>query len=311
MSSQSVDAVEVGGIQISPGERRQLRLSLGCRPDGSPLGIPVVVINGSRPGPRLGIIAGIHGDEYEGPEGLRRFLAGVNPATICGTIIAVLQANPLAHEAHTRTGAVDYLDLNRAFPGNRDGFVTERIADLLVREVVEKSDFLIDLHSGGLAYDLVPYVGFNSTPGAVGEASFALARSFGIELLYGSTPFPHVLRLEAAKRDVPAILVEVGGDGRLQADLVPVVQRGLENAARHLGLLEGAPHSLPTVNRVLQAPPGGKDIPPGSRWSRQSPACRLPAIRSHQHEPLGSPGWSPGPPRRSGYSAPRPGAASR
>jgi uncharacterized protein len=260
MSSQSVDAVEVGGISVAPGERRHLRLSLGCRPDGSPLGIPVVVINGARPGPRLGVIAGIHGDEYEGPEGLRRFLAGIDPAAVCGTVVAVLQANPLAHEAHTRTGAVDYLDLNRAFPGNPDGFVTERMADLLVREVVEKSDFLIDLHGGGLAYDLVPYVGFNSTPGAVGEASFALARSFGIELLYGSTPFPHVLRLEAAIRDIPAILVEVGGDGRLRADLIPVVHQGLENAALHLGLLEGAPRSLPAVNRVLKAPPGGEFV---------------------------------------------------
>ena len=258
--SLTAETIEVGGIRVSPGERQHLRLPLGCRPDGTPLGLPVVVVNGAKPGPRLGIIAGIHGDEYEGPEGLRRFLAGIDPATLCGTIIAVLQANPLAHEVHARTGAVDYLDLNRAFPGNPHGFLTERIADLLVREVVEGSDFLIDLHGGGLAYDLVPYVGFNSTPGPVGEASFALARSFGIELLYGSTPFPHVLRLEAAKRDIPAILVEVGGDGRLRMDLVPVVQRGLENAARHLGLLEGPPPSRPAGYRVLKAPPGGEFV---------------------------------------------------
>jgi uncharacterized protein len=256
----TVERIEVGGASVPPGERRHLRLPLGCRPDGSPLGLPVVAINGARSGPRLGIIAGIHGDEYEGPEGLRRFLLGIDPATVRGTIIAALQANPLAHEVHARAGAVDQLDLNRAFPGNPHGFLTERIADLLVREIVEQSDYLIDLHSGGLAYDLVPYVGFNSTPGEVGEASFALARSFGIELLYGSTPFPHVLRLEAAQRDIPAILVEVGGDGRLRADLVPIVQRGLKNAATHLGLLEGAPHSLPAVYRVLQAPPGGEFV---------------------------------------------------
>ena len=219
-----------------------------------------MVVSGAGSGPRLGIIAGIHGDEYEGPEGLRRFLSRVDPATLSGTIIAALQANPLAHEMHSRAGAVDYLDLNRAFPGNPDGFLTERIADLLVREIVEKSDFLIDLHSGGLAYDLVPYVGFNSTPGQVGEASFALARSFGIEFLYGSTPFPNVLRLEAAKRDIPAILVEVGGDGRLRMDLIPLVQRGLESAATHLGLLAGSSPSLPALNRVLKAPPGGEFV---------------------------------------------------
>jgi uncharacterized protein len=256
--SLKIETFEVGGIRVVPGERHQLRLPLGHRPDGSPLGIPVVVVNGAQPGPRLGIIAGIQGDEYEGPEGLRRFLSGIDSATLCGTIIAVLQANPPAHEVHARTGAVDYLDLNRAFPGNPDGFLTERIADLLVREIVAGSDFLIDLHGGGLAYDLVPYVGFNSTPGPVGEASFALARSFGIDLLYGSTPFPNVLRLEAAKREIPAILVEVGGDGRLRMDLVPLVHRGLENVATYLGLLGGPPPSLPAMNRVLKAPPGGE-----------------------------------------------------
>ncbi len=260
MSSLTVDTIEVGGERVAPGERRHLRLPLGCRPDGTLLGLPVVVIHGARSGPRLGITAGIHGDEYEGPEGLRRFLSGIDPATLSGTIIAALQANPLAHEGHTRAGTVDYLDLNRAFPGNPDGFLTERIADLLVHEIVERSNFLIDLHSGGLAYDLVPYVGFNSTPGHLGEASFALARSFGIELLYGSTPFPNVFRLEAAKRDIPAILVEVGGDGRLRADLIPIVQRGLQNAAIHLGLLEGSPVSLPRLYRVLKALPAGEFV---------------------------------------------------
>ncbi|GAC1644619.1 MAG: succinylglutamate desuccinylase/aspartoacylase family protein [Chloroflexota bacterium] len=258
IGSATVDTIELNGERVSPGERRHLRLSLGCRPDGTPLGLPVVVVHGALPGPRVGIIAGIHGDEYEGPEGLRRFLSRINPSTMHGTIIAVLQANPLAHEVHGRTGAIDYLDLNRAFPGNPEGFLTERIASLLVQEIVERVDVLIDLHSGGLAYDLIPYVGFNSTPGAVGEASFTLAKSFGIELLYASTPFPNVLRLEAAKRNIPAILVEVGGEGRLRVDLVPVVQCGLENAAAYLGLLAGPSLSLPATYRIMKAPAQGE-----------------------------------------------------
>jgi predicted deacylase len=208
----------------------------------------------------VGIVAGIHGDEFEGPEALRRFVQGLDPARLHGCVLAVLQANPLAFETFGRVGSIDSLDLNRAFPGNPDGFLTQRIAHLLVTEIVEKSDFLLDLHGGGLSYDLHPYVGFNSTPGPLGEASFRLAKSFGFELLYGSTPFPSVLRLEAARRDIPAILVEVGGNGRLNRDLVEIEKRGLINVARHLGLLEGEPQDLPPTYRVLQAPESGEFI---------------------------------------------------
>jgi predicted deacylase len=254
------DVLEIGTERIRPRERRELWLPLGARPDGTPLGLPIVAVNGAAPGPTVAIVAGIHGDEFEGAEGLRRFTRDLDPARLRGRIIAALQANPLAHESFGRVGSTDYLDLNRAFPGKADGFVTQRIAHLLVTEVVERADYLIDLHGGGLAYDLIPYVGFNSTPGSVGEASFRLAQSFGIELLYGSTPFPSVLRLEAARRGIPAVLVEVGGNGRLNPDLVQVVRSGLENASRHLGSLEGEPEELPEIYRVLKAPEAGEFI---------------------------------------------------
>ena len=148
-ASVAIAAAEVGGQRVGPGERRRLWLPLGHRPDGGPLGLPLVVVRGALPGPTLGVVAGVHGDEYEGPEALRRFLAGLDPARLRGTVVATPQANPPAFEAGQRTGAVDHLDLNRAFPGRPDGFLTQRIADLLVGEVVGPADALVDLHGGG------------------------------------------------------------------------------------------------------------------------------------------------------------------
>ncbi|HZS94789.1 MAG TPA: succinylglutamate desuccinylase/aspartoacylase family protein [Chloroflexota bacterium] len=257
MAGESRD-VTAGGARIAPGERANLRLSLGTRPDGSPLGIPLMVVNGARPGPRLGITTGIHGDEFEGAEGLRRFLSRVDPAELRGRIIATPQANPPAFERFARTGDVDQLDLNRSFPGNPEGFLTHRIADLLVTEIVDKVDYLIDLHGGGMAYDLLPYVGFNSAPGEVGEASLALARAFGIEHLYASTPFPNVMRLEAAKRGIPAILVEAGGNGRLDGTAVAAVDSGLWNVAEHLDMVDAMPRVRRQRFCVVKAPPDGE-----------------------------------------------------
>lgn len=257
--------IVVGGLVVHPGERREILVPLGSRPDGTVLGVPLIGVAGKRPGPVLGITTGVHGDEYEGPEAVRLLLDGLNPDDLSGGIVCTPVANLSAYETASRVGGVDYLDLNRSFPGDATGFLTQRVAATIVREIVEQAHALVDLHSAGLAYDLEPYVGFNSSPGVTGERSFDLAKVFGIRLLYGSTPFPNVLRLEAAKREIPAILVESGGEGRLRPDKVQTMVRGLRNVLQHLGMVQGEPEGLPDRYMLLQAAPEGEfgHIPTG------------------------------------------------
>lgn len=249
---------KLGGSILEPGELRRYMAPLGTRSDGSPLGVPIIGVMGMRPGPVLGIIAGIHGDEYEGPEAVRLLCDEIDPAQLSGGIICTPEANVTAYEAFDRTSWIDHMDLNRSFPGRRDGFLTQRVAATLVSDIIEQADFMMDLHSAGLTLDLVPYIGFNSTPGPTGEASFEMAKAFGLPVLYGSTPFPNVTRLEAAQRNIPAILVEVGGEGRCQPDKVALMKRGLENVLRHLGMLDGDAVGLPKSYLVVQAPPEGE-----------------------------------------------------
>ena len=233
-------------------------MPLGRRPDGSQIGVPVIGLAGVEPGPTLGIIAGIHGDEYEGPEAARMLLAELDPAQLRGGIICAPVANVAAYEEFHRVGPIDHLDLNRVFPGKSDGSLTERVAAALVREVVEQCTALLDLHSAGFAYDLYPYVGFNATAGPTGETSFALAKAFGVPVLYASTPFPNVLRLEAAKREIPAILVEIGGEARCDPAGVMRMKQGLSNVLRQLGMVEGPLDGLPDDYTVVRAPAGGE-----------------------------------------------------
>ncbi|MET4622155.1 putative deacylase [Arthrobacter sp. 2762] len=259
----------VGGLEVEPGEKKKGWLKLGTRPDGTPLGIPLVVINGAKPGPRLALIAGVHGDEYDCCEGLRRFLSDVDPSTLSGAIVATPQANPAAFESFSRHSPVDHLDLNRCFPGNPDGFLTERVADALVTHIMAGADYLLDMHSGGMTLGLMPFVGFDDSPGEIGEKSFKLAQSTGIETLYAAVPFKNVLRLVAAESGVPSILVEIGSEGRMREDLAEQARMTLAGVALRLGMVpESEKWTIPytenhTIVRAaktgefLQAPTGG------------------------------------------------------
>jgi predicted deacylase len=230
-------SLNVAGIVAEPGTRTNGWISVGTRPDGSPLGIPTVLINGALPGPRIALIAGVHGDEFDCVEGMRRFLADVDPAELSGSIVATPQANPTAYEFFSRHNPVDHLDLNRNFPGNPHGFLTERVADALCRHFLTGADYCVDMHSGGMVLGLLPYVGFDASPTDVGRRSFELAQAAGIPQLYGAVAFSNVLREAAAKRGVASILVEIGSEGRLRESDVEYARMTLATTLHKMGML--------------------------------------------------------------------------
>lgn len=257
MSRESGVPVELVGEVIPPGTRRDMWIPLGHRPDGSPLGIPVIVVNGARPGKQLSLIAGVHADEFENGEGIRRFLGALDPQEMAGVIVATPMANAGAIDGASRHSLVDHLDLNRQFPGNEDGFLTQRIAAALVKSFVDGADLLLDLHSGGMVLGLEPFVGFDPRPGEMGEASLELAKSTGIPLQYGSVPFANVLRLAAAERGVASALVEIGSEGRLREPLVELSVQTLTRVASHYGII-ATPPSPPEPFTLIVAHPSGE-----------------------------------------------------
>lgn len=111
--------------------------------------IPVTVIHGSKPGPVLALVAGTHGYEYSPILALQRFPAKTDPRELVGTIIMVHIANmPSFLGRTTYYSPVDGENLNRVCPGKTDGTVSERIAATLTREVIDRADYLVDLHCG-------------------------------------------------------------------------------------------------------------------------------------------------------------------
>src|SRR5579872_4548087 len=138
------------GVTARPGEVTRNRVPVGELADGTPVALPVVVIHGAQPGPTLYIQAGLHGDEMTGVEICRRTLPTIDPAVLKGTVVSVPLANVPSHLSRTRGFLHEerwLIDINRIFPGNPHGLLSERIAHVLFNEFVLPADFSFDLHS--------------------------------------------------------------------------------------------------------------------------------------------------------------------
>jgi predicted deacylase len=207
--------------------------------DGQDLVLPFHRLQGASSGPTLGLTALLHGDETMPHEIVRRVLVGIPPAELRGTIVAVPVAHGPALEKLTRNSPLDMLDLNRSFPGDPGGWVTEQLAHVLAGRLLPQLDYLIDLHSGGL-FPTVDYVYV-----AEGEQERALALALGCEHVYVTdAPHPGGLAALARARGVTAAILEIGGgliaDGALIEKGVAAISRVLA----HLGMV-GEPPAPP------------------------------------------------------------------
>jgi predicted deacylase len=101
------DVLRIGKVSCPPGSRGYGLVEVADSPDGSPMGFPVLLANGAHPGPRLCVGAGIHGDEYESMEAVRRLLQEADPRTLRGALVGLPCINPPAFQAGSRTSPVD------------------------------------------------------------------------------------------------------------------------------------------------------------------------------------------------------------
>lgn len=218
-----------------PAGRHVLRVRLGTA-DG--LGWFVLVARGRRDGPVLLVTAGVHGDEYEGMEGLRRFFATLDPNELRGTVVAIPVVHEAAYEARQRVSPLDGMDLARAFPGRADGSPTQRIAWALRHELLPQCDFYCDLHSGGLHYRIAPLAGYQLGPAQWNRRQREACVAFGMPRIWGTAPLPGRTLSAAREAAVPAIYVEFEGGGLCRPQDVQHCCEGLRRLCAWLGMLE-------------------------------------------------------------------------
>jgi predicted deacylase len=202
--------------------------------------LALYVASGARPGPTLAVLAGVHGDEYEGPVAIADLLAALDLAALAGTLIALPIANPPACAAGTRTSPVDGLNLARCFPGSREGTASQRLAWTLTEEVIGVADALIDLHSGGVAYAMATLVGYCDLGDQVGRRSRELALAFGAPVLWEHPEIAPGRTLSAAiDRGIPCIYTEAAGGGAAPEPVVRCFAEGVQRVMTALGMLPG------------------------------------------------------------------------
>lgn len=236
--------ITIGDVAIAPGERRNVCLPIAKMYTHVPLGMPVHVINGRRPGPRLFITAAIHGDELNGIEIIRRLMRAHLLDHLRGAVIAVPIVNVFGVLNHSRY-LPDRRDLNRSFPGTDTGSLASRLADLLIREVVSQSTHGVDIHTGALHRSNLPHIRAKMDD----PETERLARAFGVPLLLNSDLRDGSLRQATAERGVPTLLYESGEALRFDETGIRAGVGGILNVMRALNMLPSghrSRHRLPT-----------------------------------------------------------------
>ena len=220
-------------IEVAPGSKERTSFLPYRSFEGGFLDTPVWAARGVRPGPTLCVVAGIHGDEINGPEIARRLFASLEPRDLSGTLLAVPAAN--AHGFRTGNRYMpDRRDLNRSFPGSREGSVASLVAHAIFTNVVERCGYLIDLHTGSFFRTNLPQIRVDLEE----PVALDMARHFGVGIVLGGAGPRKSLRREAMEAGIPAVIYEAGEPQRFSLEEIERGVEGVHNVLEFLGMLE-------------------------------------------------------------------------
>ena len=217
--------------------------------------LPFVIV-GRGEGPVALLLAGSHGDEFEGQLALGQIARELEPEQVCGRVVIFPAANPPAVRAGVRNSPIDGYSLNRIYPGDVRGTPTAVIADYIERHLMPQADFVIDLHSGGQSLNYIPCATLIAHPDPV-ELSrrLALALAFQAPTLLVFHGYEERNSSGAARRAGSVrIGAEIGGGSSVDPTLVEMTHNGVMNVLNWSGVVlsePGAPASR-TRSKVLR-----------------------------------------------------------
>jgi uncharacterized protein len=238
--------VTVGTATARTGARATGFIQVPAGSDAA-VNLPVIVINGAKPGPMLALIAGAHGTEYASIIALEKLAQSADPALISGSVVIVPLVNPASFQQKVpHLNPVDGKNMNRFYPGKADGTQTERASWAITKQVIEKCDYLIDYHGGDLDENLRRYSYWADTGNASRDAvTRGMVLAFGLDHIIIQKPGPITpggavtVTRWAANIGKAAITVESGHSGTTEAEDLDALIVGTENVMRHLKMLPG------------------------------------------------------------------------
>lgn len=222
----------IGGTHIRPGTRTTIDLPVADLYTHAALTMPVHVVRGRRSGPTVFLSAALHGDELNGVEIIRRMLKLAALRSLRGTLIAVPIVNVHGFLRHSRY-LPDRRDLNRSFPGSEHGSVASRLAHVFGKEILERCDYGIDLHTGAIHRPNLPQIRANLDD----PETRRLAEAFGCPLMVNAALREGSLREYAYACGVPLLLYEAGEALRFDEFSIRAGVRGVTGVLRELRML--------------------------------------------------------------------------
>ncbi|MFI5064122.1 MAG: succinylglutamate desuccinylase/aspartoacylase family protein [Streptosporangiales bacterium] len=210
------------------------------RLDLAGLDIPALEITGQADGPRLTVLAGVHGCEYAPMAALRSWARQLAARELRGRVVAIPVLNLPAFRARSPFVVPDDgKNLNRCFPGTPAGSLAERLAHDTFTKIIKSSDAVIDMHAGDLVEALEPFTLYDAGPSEARARE--LAEAYGLGYVIRQEPGPDravggTTSAAAAEIGIPAIIAEAGGCGLVEEAAVAAHLRGLNRVLALLGM---------------------------------------------------------------------------
>jgi predicted deacylase len=254
--AQQPAPLTIGSIVARPGQAASGFIEIPPGVDAATR-IPITIVRGAQAGPTLALIAGTHGSEVAPIVALQRVRAALDPAQLRGTVLIVHVANMPSFLGRTiYYSPVDGKNLNRVYPGKQDGTVSERIAFAITNQIIERADFLVDIHAGDGNESLRPYsywspLGLNARADSIARE---MALAWGSDHIVIDTMRPRDVRASvytqntAQLRGKPALTTEAGSLGLATEEMV---QRNVDGAFRLLRYFRMLPGDVELVRQPL------------------------------------------------------------
>ncbi len=260
------DAFEIAGTPVPAGERVRVEVPVARATTGGWMTLPMEVVHGARPGPCLWLSGAIHGDEIDGVDIVRRVLGRLRAGELAGVVIGIPIVNVFGFITESRY-LPDRRDLNRSFPGSEKGSLAARLAHLFMTEVVQRSDWGVDFHSGSDDRENLPQVRADLDD----RATRAAALAFGAPVTIHGRPPADSLRHAAVEEGSRVVVYEGGEAHRFNEEAIGIGEQGVLRVLRHLGMFEAEPGSAAEAESIESRK---------TRWVRagRSGICRL-AVR--------------------------------
>lgn len=205
--------------------------------------VSTMVAKGLRPGKRIALVSGVHGDEISTVRTIQTVMEHLNPAEMSGAVLAVLDVSRPAMEGMARRWpnsgrGIDLIDLNREWPGNENGpSAPSRHAALLFNRMLKpNTDYAIDFHTSTTGYALTAmHIARMDLP----EVR-AMAELFPIDQIFDNPAYPGILPNALIDAGIPAFTPEIGPARILERDMIPLFVEGTMNVLKHHGIIVGS-----------------------------------------------------------------------